>query len=88
MIGLRQTASKNDKVVLGSVCHRSYIRAFAFAFSFLVQQFDAQCETAEEQFELVIFLDGQERRTQAVEASLAAFRESWRRPKWHVFVQE
>ncbi len=54
----------------------------------IARQFDAQCETAEEQFELVIFLDGQERHTKAVEASLATFRESWRRPKWHVFVQE
>jgi hypothetical protein len=54
----------------------------------IARQFDAQCGTPEEQFELVIFLDGQERRTKAVEASLATFRESWRRPKWHVFVQE
>jgi hypothetical protein len=54
----------------------------------IARQFDAQCETAEEQFELVIFLDGQERRAKAVEASLATFRESWRRPKWHVLVQK
>jgi permuted papain-like amidase YaeF/Yiix C92 family enzyme len=54
----------------------------------IARQFDAQCETAKEQFELVIFLDGQEWPIKAVEASLATFRESWRRPKWHVFVQE
>ena len=54
----------------------------------IARQFDAQCSTPEEQFDLVIFLDGQERRTKAVEAPLATFRESWRRPKWHVFVQE
>ena len=54
----------------------------------IARQFDAQCETAEQQFELVIFLDGQERRAKAVEASLATFRQSWKRPKWHVLVQE
>ena len=54
----------------------------------IARQFDTQCQTAEEQFELVLFLDGQERRAKAVEASPATFRESWRRPKWHVFVQK
>lgn len=52
-----------------------------------VKQFDAQCGTPEQQFDLVIFLDGQERRRNAVEASLAEFRESWKRPKWHVLVE-
>jgi hypothetical protein len=54
----------------------------------IARQFDAQCETAEQQFELVLFLDGQERHTKAVEASLATFRASWKRPKWHVLVQK
>ena len=54
----------------------------------IARQFDAQCGTPEEQFEFVIFLDGQERAANAVEASIATFRESWKRPKWHVLVQE
>jgi len=54
----------------------------------IVKQFDAQCGTPEPQFDLVIFLDGQERQTKAVEASLADFRKSWQRPKWHVLIQK
>lgn len=53
----------------------------------LAKQFDAQHGTDNQQFDLVTFLDGQERKKQAVEASLADFRESWKRPKWHVLVQ-
>ena len=36
--------------------------------------------TPEQQFDLVSFLDGEERQTKAVAASLAGFRESWKRP--------
>ena len=54
----------------------------------IAKQFDAQCETPEQQFDLVIFLDGRERQTKAVEASLAEFRTSWKRPKWHVLTQQ
>ncbi|MEY2429027.1 MAG: hypothetical protein QOJ40_1912, partial [Verrucomicrobiota bacterium] len=54
----------------------------------LVKQFDAQEGTGDQQFDLIIFLDGQERHKKAVEASLAELRQSWKRPKWHVFVQE
>jgi hypothetical protein len=54
----------------------------------LVKQFDSQCGTADQQFDLVVFLDGQEREKQAVVASQAELRQSWKRPKWHVFVQE
>lgn len=34
------------------------------------------------------FLDGQERKRNAVEASLTDFRSSWKRPKWHVITQK
>ena len=53
----------------------------------LAKQFDVEFGTPEHQSELVLFLDGQERQTRAVEASIDAFRESWKRPKWHVLVQ-
>lgn len=49
-----------------------------------VKQFDAQAAAGSEQFELVEFLDGYERTKSAREASLAEFRSSWKRPKWHV----
>ena len=52
------------------------------------KQFDTQCETPEQQFDLVIFLDGLERQRAAVEATLASFRQSWKRPKWHVLIQQ
>lgn len=54
----------------------------------IAKQFDAQYAASEQQFDLVIFLDGQERQTKAVEAPLADFRKSWQRPKWHVLVQK
>jgi hypothetical protein len=53
----------------------------------LAKQFDAQYGTADQQYDLILFLDGQERKGRAVEASLADFRASWKRPKWHVLVQ-
>lgn len=49
-----------------------------------VKQFDAQAASGSEQFELVEFLDGYERTKSARVASLAEFRASWKRPKWHV----
>ena len=39
------------------------------------------------QLAMVLFLDGQEKRGTAVEAGVEEFRQSWRRPKWHVLVQ-
>lgn len=51
-----------------------------------VKQFDAQSATGEQQFDLVIFLDGKEGKRSTVAASLAEFRASWKRPKWHVLV--
>jgi hypothetical protein len=53
----------------------------------IAKQFDSQCGAPEQQFDLVIFLDGQEHQAKAVEASLEDFRASWKRPKWHVLVQ-
>lgn len=49
-----------------------------------VKQFDTQAANGSEQFELVEFLDGYERTKNARTASLADFRASWKRPKWHV----
>jgi len=46
------------------------------------RQFDAAFGTPAQQLDLIVFLDGQERAGVAIERSVEAFRESWRRPKW------
>jgi hypothetical protein len=48
----------------------------------LVEQFDRGYDGGERTLEFVYFLDGREGRDAAVVSDLAAFRESWRRPKW------
>jgi hypothetical protein len=50
----------------------------------MAQQFDATVGTPDQQLDLVLFLDGDERTGTAVERGLDAFRASWRRPKWHL----
>ena len=54
----------------------------------MARQFDEQCGTAEQQTDLILFLDGREREKTAASASLADFRASWKRPKWHIVTQE
>lgn len=51
------------------------------------EQFDNQFGTAEQQSDLVVFLDGNELAKNAVEATLDDFRRSWKRPKWHILTQ-
>lgn len=53
----------------------------------MVRQFDEQYGGAAQQTDFVLFLDGNERKGHAVETGLAAFRSSWRRPKWHLLTQ-
>jgi len=53
----------------------------------LAKQFDADFSTRRQQFEMVVFLDGIERKRKAVESTLEDFRKTWQRPKWHVLVQ-
>jgi hypothetical protein len=53
----------------------------------IAKQFDEQYGTTNAQFEFIAFLDGNERGDKAVESTLAEFRQSWKRPKWHVLVQ-
>lgn len=54
----------------------------------IVKQFDEQFGTPAQQFDFVLFLDGQERARTAVESTVEAFRESWKRPKWHIIAQD
>lgn len=48
--------------------------------------FDRERGHAERQFDLVVFLDGQEWQHRAMEADESEFRRSARRPKWHIFL--
>jgi len=54
----------------------------------IAKQFDAEFGTIKQQFDLIAFLDGQEKSGVAIPESLKTFRHSWQRPKWHVFVQK
>jgi hypothetical protein len=53
----------------------------------IVRHFDATFGTPAQQFEFILFLDGDERTRKAVEAPVDAFRTTWKRPKWHVISQ-
>ena len=53
----------------------------------IAKTFDAQYGTKDQQADFVLFLDGYEKEKRAVESTLEAFRESWKRPKWHVLTQ-
>jgi hypothetical protein len=48
--------------------------------------FDQTFGTDGQQMDLVLFLDGREKENLAAESDLAAFRQSWQRPKWHILV--
>ncbi|MBL8111352.1 MAG: hypothetical protein JNK60_00585 [Acidobacteria bacterium] len=49
----------------------------------LARLFDAEAPSPSRQLDLVLFLDGSDRRGGAEEAGEDAFRASWKRPKWH-----
>ena len=71
------------RLTLEEILGRTALPANAIA-----RQFDAEYGTPAAQFDLVAFLDGQEKSGMAIEAGVEVFRKSWRRPKWHVLVQE
>ncbi len=54
----------------------------------ITKQFDSQFGTDQAQFQFIVFLDGYEREGKAEEAGVEDFRQSWRRPKWHVLTQK
>ena len=53
-----------------------------------VKQFDSNYGTDAQQFDLIAFFDGYEKGGRAVKSTLEEFRKSWKRPKWHVMVQD
>ena len=46
--------------------------------------FDEEFGRARQQLDFILFLDGDERAGKAVRRRLERFRESWKRPKWHI----
>lgn len=52
-----------------------------------VQQFDQTYATKDQQLDLVLFLDGSEKRKNAAESDVTSFRQSWKRPKWHILIE-
>jgi hypothetical protein len=54
----------------------------------VARQFDAEYGTPAQQWDMALFLDGEERLKRAEESDVATFRASWQRPKWHVLLPE
>ncbi len=52
------------------------------------EQFDTSFDTVQQQFELISFFDGDERRRQADDKGVESFRSTWRRPKWHILLPQ
>lgn len=50
----------------------------------IAKQFDDELGTPSQQMDFVYFLDGHEGSRRAQIASIDEFRNSWRRPKWHL----
>jgi len=56
--------------------------------NFFAKLFDEEYGSAGQQFDFVLFLDGDERLQKALEADVNSFRQSWQRPKWHIIVKD
>jgi hypothetical protein len=54
----------------------------------IARMFDEEFGAPGAQFELILFLDGLEKQHKAQLTSVTEFRRSWRRPKWHILVQD
>jgi hypothetical protein len=48
--------------------------------------FDEEQEKSHQQVDFVVFLDGNEYEHKAARSDEASFRESWKRPKWHILI--
>lgn len=54
----------------------------------IARLFDSQFRTSGQQLDLVLFLDGNEQSDQAASRDVEAFRQSWKRPKWHILLAD
>ncbi|MDH5596607.1 MAG: YiiX/YebB-like N1pC/P60 family cysteine hydrolase [Candidatus Peregrinibacteria bacterium] len=48
------------------------------------EKFTKESGTQQEELELILFLDGNEKDRKASEKGVDAFKDSWQRPKWHI----
>ncbi len=54
----------------------------------IIQQFSEEYGTADQQLEYVLFYDGYEKQNRAIKSDVDQLLESWKRPDWHIFLQE
>lgn len=54
----------------------------------IARDFDVRFDAPDRQLDLVLFLDGAEGKDRAVVRDTAAFRRSWKRPKWHILLPD
>ena len=50
------------------------------------RRYDETVGTSRQQMNLILFLDGNEKEKSAIQSDVDAFRQSWKRPKWHILV--
>jgi len=53
-----------------------------------VRQFDKEFGTEGQQFDLILFYDGNKKSGQAFPSTILAFRKSWKRPDWYLYTQK
>ena len=56
--------------------------------NYFAKLFDEEFGSDKRQFNFVLFYDASEREQKAFAADADAFRESWKRPKWHILVKD
>ena len=54
----------------------------------IARLFDEEYGKEQRQFDLVLFLDGNEYQKKAFLSDTSSFQESWKRPKWHILLPE
>lgn len=54
----------------------------------IARAFDAEAGMPDEQWDMVLFYDGIARGKSARESTVAEFRKSWQRPKWHILLAD
>ena len=54
----------------------------------IAKMFAEELSEKKQQLDMVVFLDGNESENKAKESTQAEFIKSWKRPKWHVFLDE
>lgn len=54
----------------------------------MARVFDQEYGTKKQQFDFILFLDGDERENMAYLSDVEGFRKSWKRPKWHIVAPE